>query len=115
VALAGMPAHAGSSAWYHVEGGSIRLVTDSEADSDGLLRGALEIRLKPGWKTYWLDPGSSGVPPTLEATADGRAVAVEIDFPAPKRFDDGYGEWAGYDHSIALALTLRLPEGEEIP
>lgn len=114
-ALAGLPAWAGSSDWHHVEGGSLRLVTGSAAEPGGLLRGALEIRLRPGWKTYWMDPGSSGVPPTLEAVAGGRPVAVDIAFPAPQRFDDGYGEWAGYDHSVVLALTFRLPKGEDVP
>lgn len=61
-------AHAASSEWHHVEGGSIRIVTSGAPDAQGILRGALEIRLKPGWKTYWLDPGSSGVPPTLDVT-----------------------------------------------
>lgn len=105
-------AQAGSSGWHHVEGGSIRIVTSGEPDDDGRLRGALEIRLKPGWKTYWLDPGASGVPPTLAAAAGSEAARVEIGFPAPRRFDDGYALWAGYDEPLSLALTLTLPEGE---
>lgn len=106
------PAQAGSSGWHHVEGGSIRIVTTGAPDDDGTLRGALEIRLKAGWKTYWLDPGASGVPPTLAATAGDEAAQVKIGFPAPRRFDDGYALWAGYDEPLALALTLALPEGE---
>ncbi|MEO3386098.1 protein-disulfide reductase DsbD domain-containing protein [Mesorhizobium sp. CAU 1741] len=112
-ALGCAPAQAASSDWYHVEGGAVRLVTSGRADADGRLRGALEIHLKPGWKTYWVDPGSSGVPPTLDVSAAGQPVPVEIAFPAPQRFDDGYGEWAGYDHSVALALTFRLPDGQD--
>ena len=100
---------AASSDWHHVEGGSIRIVTSGQPDSEGVLRGALEIRLKPGWKTYWRDPGSSGVPPSLDVTVGDEKAAVEIGFPAPTRFDDGYAMWAGYDRSIALALTFRLP------
>lgn len=105
-------AQAGSSGWHHVEGGSIRIVTSGAPDEAGHLRGALEIRLKPGWKTYWLDPGASGVPPTLEASAGSREAGVEIGFPTPRRFDDGYALWAGYDEPLALALTLTLPEAD---
>lgn len=109
-------AGAASSGWHHVEGGSIRIVTSGTPDEDGRLRGALEIRLKPGWKTYWQDPGASGVPPTLAASAsDGEEAGVEIGFPAPRRFDDGYALWAGYDQPLSLALTLTLPDGADAP
>lgn len=117
--LAVMPAtgaaEAGSSGWYHVEGGSIRVVTSGRPDATGHLRGALEIKLKPGWKTYWLDPGASGVPPTFDAAVGGKETAVEIGFPAPRRFDDGYAQWAGYDHPVSLALKLALPDGAAAP
>lgn len=108
-------AAAASSGWHHVEGGSIRIVTSGEPDAGGLLRGALEIRLKPGWKTYWLDPGSAGVPPTLTALAGESDTAVEIGFPPPSRFDDGYAAWAGYDRPVSLALTMALPRGAAAP
>lgn len=107
--LACSHAAAGASAWYHAEGGSIRIITAGAPDDDGNLRAALEIRLQPGWKTYWRDPGDSGVPPTLQVDAGGSEAAVEIGFPAPSRFDDSYSRWAGYDHSVALALTVQIP------
>lgn len=108
-------AGAASSGWHHVEGGSIRIVTSGAPDAGGLMRGALEIRLKPGWKTYWLDPGAAGVPPTLTALAGKADAAVEIGFPPPSRFDDGYAAWAGYDRPVALALTMALPQGAATP
>lgn len=108
-------ASAASSGWHHVEGGSIRIVTSGEPDEAGHLRGALEIRLKPGWKTYWRDPGAAGVPPTLTAAAGEADAAVEIGFPPPGRFDDGYAPWAGYDRPVSLALTMALPQGVTAP
>jgi DsbC/DsbD-like thiol-disulfide interchange protein len=38
-------------------------------------------------------------------------AAVEIGFPSPMRFDDGYAASAGYDRPVSLALTMKLPEG----
>lgn len=98
-----------STTWTTVEGGRVRLVTAGKPDADGTLRAALEIQLSPGWKTYWLDPGSAGVPPTFAVeTAEG-PFEVTIGFPPPQRFADESGEWAGYDQSVALPITLRLP------
>src|SRR5688500_18454149 len=57
--LAGGQAHASSSEWFEMEGARIRLVTASKPDADGRLRGILDIELKPGWKTYWRDPGDA--------------------------------------------------------
>lgn len=109
--MAALPAHAASSDWHHVQGGAVRIVTEQAADAHGILRGALEIQLNPGWKTYWLDPGASGVPPQIAISVDGHDTPVRVEFPAPQRFDDGYAQWTGYDAPVSFALTLKLPEG----
>ncbi|RUX21351.1 hypothetical protein EOA27_06205, partial [Mesorhizobium sp. M2A.F.Ca.ET.037.01.1.1] len=62
----GLPAEASSSIWYNSEGGKVRLVTTGKPDEAGKIRGVLDIALKPGWKTYWRDPGDAGVPPQLD-------------------------------------------------
>ena len=106
-----LPAAAASSDWAQVQGGAVRFVVSSRPDAQGRLRGALEVELEPGWKTYWREPGGSGVPPSVTVTADGRPVAAGMDFPAPRRHDDGGDVWAGYDRSVAFALTLAPPPG----
>lgn len=109
-ALVVLPAHAASSDWHENEGGRIRLVTASQPDAEGRLQGVLEIDLKPGWKTYWRDPGDSGVPPQI--TVDGKRLReAKLDFPAPSRHDDGYSEWAGYDRSVLLPVSFTLADG----
>ena len=89
----------------------MRIVVDGQPDAAGALRGALEIRLEPGWKTYWRDPGEAGIPPTVTVVQPADGGGVEIGFPAPRRFDDGYSVWAGYNQSVALPLTFTLPPG----
>lgn len=109
VALTGaLPAIASSSAWHNSEGGRIRLVTSGAPDKDGRIDGVLDIALKPGWKTYWRDPGASGVPPQIDIGASSNVDHVTLSFPAPKRHDDGYGAWSGYDHSVALPVVFTL-------
>lgn len=113
VAAGGGWALAAASEWTTVEGGAVRVVLSAEPDEAGRLRGALQVDLKPGWKTYWLDPGTAGVPPTVEVTAQGKPGEVEIGFPPPDRFDDGYAVWAGYDRPVSLALTITPPPSAE--
>lgn len=110
--LAAAPAHAAASAWHEAAGGSVRLVTAGPLGSNGELRGALQIDLKPGWKTYWRDPGSSGVPPVFDLTANGEWTSATLDFPAPQRHHDESGSWAGYDYPVSLPVVLKAAPGK---
>ncbi len=71
------------------------------------VRAGVEIKLDPGWKTYWRDPGDSGVPPTLDFSGSENVKSVTVEWPAPERFPDGAGgNSIGYvDH---LILPLRV-------
>jgi DsbC/DsbD-like thiol-disulfide interchange protein len=104
------PALASSSDWYEAAGGSIRLVTAGAPDENGIVQGALEINLKPGWKTYWLDPGDAGVPPTIDVSASRNVTAADLSFPAPHRFDDGFAKWAGYEEPVSFAVAFTLAD-----
>lgn len=109
-ALPGLQARASSSDWVEAQGGRVRLVTSGEADAQGRIAGVIDIRLRPGWKTYWLDPGDAGVPPQVDVTASRNIAGIDISFPAPQRHDEGYGSWAGYDRSVAFPVSFRLVE-----
>lgn len=99
-----LSAQASVSAWTETPGGRVRVIIEDKAADDGAIRGALQIDLAPGWKTYWRNPGSAGVPPQI--TLEGGANA-HIAFPAPVRFgedDDGIG----YKMPVSLPITFRL-------
>ena len=106
--LAAGPALASSSEGFETDGARIRLVTTGKADAAGRLTGILDIDLKPGWKTYWRDPGDAGVPPYLDVAASTNIAGAEFDFPAPQRHDEGDFKWAGYDFPVALPVTFTL-------
>lgn len=106
-AVAG-PAAASSSDWFEMEGGRVRLVTAGTPDAEGKLRGILDIELRPGWKTYWRDPGNSGVPPTIDASAASGRIDARFDFPPPQWHDEADFKWAGYDRSVAFPVTFAV-------
>ena len=104
------PAIAATSPWVETPGGDVRLVALPAAE-DGSVRAMLDIRLHDGWKTYWRDPGGSGIPPSIAiAGAELRSVG----FPAPRRLGDAGGHYIGYDAPVRLPLSLARAEGGAI-
>lgn len=97
---------AASSDWIQTEGGRVR-VTALAPDETGVIHGVLDIDLLPGWKTYWRDPGDTGVPPSIDIGDSENIDQVSLEFPAPERVNDGYSIWAGYTYPVALPMTLR--------
>jgi DsbC/DsbD-like thiol-disulfide interchange protein len=71
------------------------------------LRAGVEIKLDPGWKTYWRDPGDSGVPPTLDFSGSDNVKSVTVLWPAPELFPDGAGgKSIGYVDRVILPLHI---------
>ncbi|HLP68594.1 MAG TPA: protein-disulfide reductase DsbD domain-containing protein [Rhizobium sp.] len=101
-------AHAASSDWALNEGGRMRLVV-LPADAEGRRQAVLQIEPEPGWITYWREPGDSGVPPAVTMAPSGGFALERIDFPVPKRIDAGGLTDIGYDHAVALPLSLSGP------
>jgi DsbC/DsbD-like thiol-disulfide interchange protein len=98
-----------ASAWDKETHAEARLVAGStvKAADTTYLRAGIEIRLDPGWKTYWRDPGDSGVPPTLDFSGSENVGAVTVLWPAPERFPDGAGgNSIGYMGRVILPLRV---------
>jgi DsbC/DsbD-like thiol-disulfide interchange protein len=97
------------SHWDGEPHGSTRLIAGAavkSADSK-TIRAGIEIRLDPGWKTYWRYPGDSGVPPTLDFAGSQNIKSVTTLWPAPERFTDGAGGYSiGYRGDVVLPLRI---------
>ena len=103
--LPALPLMAASSDWAVNEGGRMRLVLLPEG-ADGLRQGALVIEPKPGWITYWKEPGDVGIPPAIKP-AEGASYTLEsLDFPVPKVLTSGEMNDVGYDRPVTLPITL---------
>lgn len=71
------------------------------------MRAGIEIRLDPGWKTYWRYPGDSGVPPTFDFAGSQNVKSAAVQWPAPERFPDGAGGYSiGYVGDVVLPLKV---------
>src|SRR5215831_11014656 len=56
---------ADASPWDGDTRAGLRLVAGTRPN-DASARAGIEIKLAPGWKTYWRYPGDSGVPPRFD-------------------------------------------------
>ncbi|WP_221121046.1 protein-disulfide reductase DsbD domain-containing protein [Rhizobium lentis] len=98
-------AQAEMSAWAEAEGGRMRLVALAP-DAGGKVRAALQIEPKPGWITYWREPGNAGIPPQVTIAPASGVTLDAIAYPVPKHFFNGGIEDIAYDAPVTLPLSL---------
>ncbi len=107
VMIAASPVTAGETRWFETDGGNVRIVTEPYTRGADIVRGIIDIDLLPGWKTYWRDPGSGGIPPSIQVNNMAVVRSTHIDFPVPNWISSKYGSFAGYDEPVQLPFTLR--------
>ena len=73
----------------------------------------VEIGLDPGFKTYWRNPGESGLPPSFDWSGSNNVAAVEVLWPAPARFEDASGVSYGYSGSIVLPVRVATRDARQ--
>ncbi|WP_183745139.1 protein-disulfide reductase DsbD domain-containing protein [Rhizobium sp. BK196] len=97
--------HAEMSGWAENEGGRMRLVV-LPPDAAGHIRAGLQIEPKPGWITYWREPGNNGIPPQITIAPQSGVTLDAISYPVPKRIFSGKVEDIGYAAAVTLPLSL---------
>jgi DsbC/DsbD-like thiol-disulfide interchange protein len=110
VLLVAAPAHAAdASAWNGSDRSAVRLIAGARNESGASLRAGIEMRLAPGWKTYWRYPGDSGIPPRFDFSKSRNVKSVTLRWPAPQRLTDEGGTSIGYKHDLIFPLDV-VPE-----
>ena len=61
-----------------------------------------------GYKTYWREPGDSGLPPVFDWQGSENVATVDVRWPVPVRFADGSGSSIGYKDSVILPVLVTL-------
>jgi len=106
-ALIGTAAQAADeSPWNEDIRSAVRLVAGSNKLGDTTLRAGIEIKLRPGWKTYWRYPGDSGVPPHFDFSGSENLKAADVLYPAPHLFTDETGQSIGYKDTIIFPVIV---------
>ena len=82
------------------------------AEQDGQIEAVLQIDLKPGWITYWREPGEAGIPPKITPDPGSGATLESVSFPVPKLIKNEDIVDIGYDRSVDIPFTLKLGGGD---
>jgi len=99
---------ADASAWDGDQRAAVRLIAGAQhgAGDATIHHAGIEIRLAPGWKTYWRYPGDSGVPPRFDFSGSGNLKSASVRYPAPHRLTDESGTSIGYKNGAVFPLDL---------
>ncbi|MEI8340989.1 MAG: protein-disulfide reductase DsbD domain-containing protein [Verrucomicrobiota bacterium] len=70
----------------------------------------LLLKMKPGWHTYWRDPGDSGLATSLQWDLPPGFHAGEIEWPAPlKKIEPGDFKVNVYEGEVLLLVKITPP------
>ncbi len=111
----GAPAHAAdASLWVEDLSSAMRLIAGAHKSNAESLRAGIEIKLKPGWHTYWRYPGDSGVPPRFSFSGSDNVATVKVLYPAPQAITDEAGTTIGYEGGVIFPLQV-FPRQKDKP
>jgi DsbC/DsbD-like thiol-disulfide interchange protein len=110
-----LAASASASPWIESANSKARLVAGTvDLDGKPTLVAGVQLRMNSGWKTYWKNPGDSGVPPSFDWSGSTNLKHAELLYPAPHRFTEANGWAIGYDDEIVFPVKI-TPEREGEP
>ncbi len=75
--------NAETTPWQDLGGGRARMVSIYNPDT-GKVEGIIDVELKPGWTTYWRNPGEAGIPPLFDFSKSKGVAVSTPSFPVPK-------------------------------
>lgn len=113
----GSPVHAaspGQSPWSSQINSKVRLVSGTiEEQGEAARYAGVQLRMEDGWKTYWRNPGDSGVPPTFDWSGSKNLKSVDVFYPVPHRFSDANGTAIGYDNEVVFPIRVTPKQADK--
>jgi len=101
ICLAAIAAHAA-----HTQARLI-LAADTARPGDIVLAG-VDLKMEPGWHTYWKNPGAAGMATKIEWQLPPGVTAGEIQWPLPNKLPPAEVTTYGYDNEVVLIVWLKL-------
>ena len=83
------------------------LSADTARPGDTVLAG-VDLKMEPGWHTYWKNPGAAGYATKIEWQLPPGVTAGDIQWPLPEKLPPVEVTTYGYDDEVVLLVPLKL-------
>ena len=113
-AFLALPVHAqGGGAAFGQPTTQTRLLLAAESAKPGeTVWAGVELKMAPGWHTYWRNGGDAGIPTTVKWTLPPGISAGEIHWPIPEKTVTPAGDTPlytyGYEGTVVLLIPIKL-------
>ena len=102
---------AGASAQTPRKHVALEIISDRASVKPGdTVTVAVRERIEPHWHVYWVNPGDSGEPTTIDWTLPGGASAGPIQWPIPRTILIGGLTNYGYENEVLLLTDIKVPD-----
>ena len=88
-----------------------QLVAEGPAPPGGEVELAIQMRTRPGWHGYWLNPGDAGLPRAVQWQVPAGFSAGPLRYPVPTRLTVAGLMNYVYERDYALLVRLKVPAG----
>lgn len=91
-----LPVQAAVSDWAETQTMSARLVAAVDSNNGEKFVTGVEVKLSPGWHTYWRSPGDAGLAPVFDWSQSENVQIDQNQWPVPGRYFEGNLQTLGY-------------------
>jgi thiol:disulfide interchange protein DsbD len=102
-----LPTFGSSSLTAHHTQAKLILSADTAKPGDTVWAG-VDMKMEPGWHTYWKNPGAAGLATKIEWQLPPGVTAGEIQWPLPEKLPPIEVTTYGYSNEVVLLVPLTL-------
>ena len=101
-----LPSFGDTFAAHHTQA---KLILSAETAKPGdTVWAGVDLKMEPGWHTYWKNPGDAGSPTKIEWQLPPGISAGEIQWPLPEKLPPIEVTTYGYEDEVVLLVPLTL-------
>src|SRR5208337_4663355 len=84
------------------------LLSANPAHPGDTIWAGVDMKMDPGWHTYWKNPGESGIATSIKWQLPPGVTAGEIQWPLPEKLPPAEVTTYGYNDEVMLIVPLKL-------
>src|ERR1700690_3634015 len=90
----------------------VRLILSADIAKPGdTVWAGVDLKMEPGWHTYWKNPGAAGLATKIEWQLPPGITNGGIEWPLPEKFPPVEVTTYGYENEVVLLVPLTLDAG----